>query len=222
MIIAIANTKGGCCKTTTAVNLIAELARRSLSVALLDADQQRTAAKWGSRRQAATIGGKVRPNRDFFINSCAAGCYQAIQQHIGNQQAIIIDAGGWDSPQMREAMAAADIMIIPMQPSQPDLEALESLTTIIAEAKRSINPGLLPAILLTRTPTSAQNREAADARAALADFGLIPVLRSQIRDRPLYRHLFADGLAAADTRAAKASAARAEIQLLADEILAMQ
>ncbi|PXX49023.1 hypothetical protein DFR38_10559 [Aquitalea magnusonii] len=123
---------------------------------------------------------------------------------------------------MREAMAAADIMIIPMQPSQPDLEALESLTTIIAEAKRSINPNLRPAILLTRTPTSPQNRETADARAALADFGLIPVLRSQIRDRPLYRHLFADGLAAADTTAAKASAARAEIQLLADEILAMK
>ncbi|WP_168190843.1 AAA family ATPase [Aquitalea aquatilis] len=216
MIIAIANTKGGCCKTTTAVNLAAELERRKHLTVLHDADPQETAYKWALRRLA------LRPCATHLIAVCeAANVLKSATQWASNT-VVIIDAGGWDSPQMREAMAAADIMIIPMQPSQPDLEALESLTSIIADAKRSINPGLLSAILLTRTPTSPQNRETADARAALADFGLIPVLRSQIRDRPLYRHLFADGLAVADTRAAKASAARAEIQLLADEILAMQ
>jgi chromosome partitioning protein len=213
MIIAIANTKGGCCKTTTAVNLLAELHRRKIKTALIDADAQATAYKWCTRRE--------KRKGQFLYCHDTEKVYRTATDPWPRQN-VIIDAGGWDSPQMREAMAAADIMIIPMQPSQPDLEALESLTTIIAEAKRSINPALRPAILLTRTPTSPQNRETADARAALADFGLIPVLRSQIRDRPLYRHLFADGLAVADTTAAKASAARAEIQLLADEILAMK
>src|SRR3712207_255489 len=45
-VIGVCNRKGGSGKTTTAIHLAGELAARSLSVELVDADEQGSAAQW--------------------------------------------------------------------------------------------------------------------------------------------------------------------------------
>ena len=50
MIILIGSQKGGCGKSTTAVNISAELANKGHDVVLVDADRQSTAANWAMDR----------------------------------------------------------------------------------------------------------------------------------------------------------------------------
>jgi len=52
MIILIGSQKGGCGKSTTAVNICATLAKNGQDVVLVDADRQCTAANWAMDRSA--------------------------------------------------------------------------------------------------------------------------------------------------------------------------
>jgi chromosome partitioning protein len=53
MIISFLNQKGGVGKTTLAVNVAAQLARRGRKVLLIDADKQASASTWASLREEA-------------------------------------------------------------------------------------------------------------------------------------------------------------------------
>jgi len=47
MILLVGSQKGGCGKSTTAVNICVQLAKNGRDVVLVDADRQCTAANWG-------------------------------------------------------------------------------------------------------------------------------------------------------------------------------
>mgnify|MGYP003678719791 FL=1 len=59
MIVLFGSRKGGCGKSTTAVNVCAALANRGNDVVLVDADPLSTAAKWVMDRDENTDLSKV-------------------------------------------------------------------------------------------------------------------------------------------------------------------
>ena len=147
MIILIGSQKGGCGKSTTAVNICATLAKNGQDVVLVDADRQCTAANWAMDRSA---------NSSLSVVHCVQK-YENIRETLQDldkrYEYVIVDAAGRDSRELRTGMTAAHVLLVPFRPSQPDLDTLPNLQEIITQAK-DLNPELLVYGLLTMAPTN--------------------------------------------------------------------
>ena len=209
MIILIGSQKGGCGKSTTAVNICAELASLGHDVVLVDADRQCTSANWAMDRTANEKLAKVHcvqkyeNIRDTLID---------LDKRYGF---VIVDAAGRDSRELRTGMLAAHVLIVPFRPSQPDLDTLPKMQEIITQAK-DLNPDLKVFGLLTMTPTNPAIREEAEARICLEDYPVIELLTTIIHDRKCYRDAMSDGLGVVEMDNPKA---KDEIKKLIAEIM---
>lgn len=209
MIILIGSQKGGCGKSTTAVNISAELAGKGHDVVLLDADRQSTAANWAMDRAE---------NKTLAKVNCVQK-YDNIRDTLldldKRYEYVIVDAAGRDSRELRTGMTAAHILIVPFRPSQPDLDTLPNMQEIIIQAK-DLNPTLKIFGLITMAPTNPIVHEEAEARDCLNDYPEIKPLSTMIRDRKVYRDAMSDGLSVVEMDNAKA---KMEIKKLVEEIL---
>jgi chromosome partitioning protein len=209
MIILIGSQKGGCGKSTTAVNICAELAGKGHDVVLVDADRQCTSANWVMDRIENTALAKVNcvqkyeNIRDTLLD---------LDKRYGY---VVVDAAGRDSRELRTGMTAAHILVVPFRPSQPDLDTLPKMQEIIIQAK-DINPNLNVFGLITMAPTNPVIHEEADARDCLNDYPEINLLNTIIRDRKVYRDAMSDGFGVVEMSNDKA---KEEIKNLVEEIL---
>lgn len=113
MIIAIVNEKGGSGKTTLAINLACKLSDEGDKVAFVDSDPQKSGELWINIRKEEKL------ELPFF--------YAKDLKDLKNFDSVIIDTGGRDSKEMREALSIADIVLMPTYPSQYDLAVLNNM-----------------------------------------------------------------------------------------------
>jgi chromosome partitioning protein len=198
MIVLIGSQKGGCGKSTTAVNICAALANNGRDVVLVDADRQCTAANWALDRSS---------NESLPTVHCIQK-YENIRDTLldldGRYEYVIVDAAGRDSRELRTGMTAANVLIVPFRPSQPDLDTLPNLQEIIIQAK-DLNPDLQVFGLITMAPTNPVVHETEEAREYLQDYPEIHLLNTIIRDRKVYRDAMSDGLGVVEMGNPKAS-----------------
>ncbi|GAC1489983.1 MAG: hypothetical protein NVS2B11_15250 [Acetobacteraceae bacterium] len=103
----------------------------------------------------------------------------------------------------RRAIRGADLVVVPVQPSAPDVWAAEGTLKLAAEEKR-------PAcVVLNRVPSSGKQRE--QTEHALRSRELI-VLPAALGNRAAFSQAFAQGLGV--TEAAPRTAAAAELRAL--------
>ncbi|MCX7089764.1 MAG: AAA family ATPase [Methylococcales bacterium] len=209
MIILIGSQKGGCGKSTTAVNICAELAGSGHDVVLVDADRQCTSANWAMDRVE---------NKTLAAVHCVQK-YENIRDTLldldQRYEYVIVDAAGRDSRELRTGMTAAHILVVPFRPSQPDLDTLPNMQDIIIQAK-DLNPALKVFGLITMAPTNPMIHEETDARDCLKDYPDIHLLTTLIKDRKVYRDAMSDGLGVVEMGNDKATA---EIKNVVKEIL---
>lgn len=208
MIVLIGSQKGGCGKSTTAVNICADLAIKGHDVVLVDADRQCTSANWAMDRSA---------NESLPVVHCIQK-YENIRDTLldldQRYEYVIVDAAGRDSRELRTGMTAAHILLVPFRPSQPDLDTLPNLQEIITQAK-DLNPDLVVRGLITMAPTNPVVHEAEEAREYLQDYPEIQLLSTIVRDRKVFRDAMSEGMGVVEMDNEKASQ---EIQSLMQEL----
>lgn len=121
MIITIANQKGGCGKSTIAVNLAVSLSIRGKNVVLVDADAQATSTKFLDDRRSA-FPQKPSP---WHLQSWGDILYDRINMLSHGHEYVIVDVGGFQSNTTDAAISACDKLVVPVLPSDPDLWATQ-------------------------------------------------------------------------------------------------
>ena len=209
-VVAFANQKGGTGKTTLLMNVAAGLLRSGRRVAVVDADPQGTALRWS---QAA-------PTRPFPVPVSPSGrteddIRRAIKAARSHTDVVLVDCPpSVEAHESRVVMSLAQLVVVPIAPSPPDLWATRGIVHLMAGLKRKDGP--LKGILVANRvpPRSALGR---DVLELLADFEL-PLARVTIGARAAYAQAAALGASVFDLKRSGAAAA-AEIEALTSELL---
>jgi chromosome partitioning protein len=207
MIIALLNQKGGVGKTTLALHLAGEWARRGKRVTLIDADPQGSALDWSqqpSRSGAMRLFGVVGLARDTL--------HREAPELARDADHIVIDGPPRVAGLMRSALLAADLVLIPVQPSPFDGWASAEMLELLAEA-RIYRPQLAARFALNRC--GVRTVIARETAETLADHDP-PVLASTIGQRVVFAQAAQTGQLAGELDAT--SLAAREIAALVAEI----
>ena len=200
IVITVAQQKGGAGKTTLVANLAAALAATH-RVAVLDIDPQHTLARWHA----------LRAGRGAAITlSDQAGWRLAatLDRLRANHDVVLIDSAPQVDTDARRAIRAASIVLVPVQPSAPDIWAASATLLLANEENRPAH------LILNRAGGGSRVRDA--TMRALAAGGLA-VLPQTLGNRAAFSHAFGLGLGV--TEDAPRSLAASEVRLLIAAVL---
>jgi chromosome partitioning protein len=207
MKISIQNQKGGVGKTTLAIHISHALALKGARVLLVDADPQGSARDWAAARSDKppfSVIGLDRPTIHRDLPALAK-----------DYDHVVIDGPPRVSDLARSAIIAADLVVVPIQPSPYDVWAANEVIKLIAEA--SVFKENLKSVFVInrRIVNTAIGR---DVGEALAEYP-IPVLKTVISQRVGFAESAAAGGTVLDTD--PSGTAAKEIMALTDEILGL-
>lgn len=132
-IVSLIAQKGGVGKTTLAVNLATVAAESGLRVAVVDFDPQATSVYWAELREANPE--TLRPVEVKFLPVRGVlGRIEALKAE--GFDLVLLDTPPKSGDIATDIARASDLMLIPCQPSTPDLGAIASTMDSADNAKK--------------------------------------------------------------------------------------
>lgn len=209
-IIAIVNQKGGAGKSTIAMHLAGSLGRRERKVLVVDADRQGTATRWA----ASAADEFPFPAAVNGLSAAEDKVHREVAKFVADYHFIVIDCPpALESLIPQSALLVADLALVPVIPSPPDLWAAVGIRRLIESTKIS-NPELKAQLIINDLEPN--TTVAQKVRDILPEFG-IDLMKSVVHHRTAYRQAAAYGSTVHTLKRAKAAVS--EIEALTTEIL---
>lgn len=184
-VIAVANSKGGAGKTTTALLLACELALHA-EVTIIDADPNKPVTKW------AKLPGKP-DNLTVVTNETENTMTDEIDEAAAQKPFVIIDLEGVASRRASYAISRADLVIVPCQGAQLDADQAVEIMKEIRREERAFRRQIPFAILFTRTRVVAKPRTARHIEEQFRAHPEIDTFHTELHERDAFSAIFSFG-----------------------------
>ncbi len=184
LITLIANLKGGSGKSTVTFNLGLWLQMKGQPVVAYDLDPQSTLSDVAEVRREE---GYAPP---LVVYQNEGDLSSQLQIHPGQ---VLVDVGAANMDAMKQAIAVADRVVIPVPPSQPDVWATQRFLKIVDEAiVNSKRPELFT--FVNRADTHRAVRESDETEEVLAQLPGITLIPHRLYQRTIYRRSLSEGM----------------------------
>jgi chromosome partitioning protein len=178
--IAVANSKGGCGKSTTVLILAGEYVAQGYAVHIIDADPSERVFKWVTYEAARTSITASKANGKTMRAE--------IEKARKHADVVLIDVEGSANAALTMAIGYSNAVLIPATMSPPDVEdamATFKLVQDMADAGR----GYIPCGLVwSNVPPAIRSREMVNLEAQVAE-AKIPVV-GRVMQRTAFSSLF--------------------------------
>lgn len=177
-LVALISQKGGAGKTTVTMQLAAGLAERGFSVAIADLDPQESALRWSE---------SASPEKPFpALVARIGGDAEALRVQVkalGHKcDFVLLDCPpSIEHPHSEGALDLADLALVPVVPSPPDLWSARAMERFIL-SRMNLRKGLTGALLPNRVQRTALSGSVLEV---MRDFSL-PVIGAALTQRNAY------------------------------------
>lgn len=203
-IISILNQKGGCGKTTIAINLAHSFNISGYKILLVDSDPQGTARDWNALNE-----GSILPVIGLDRDSLAVD----IKSVQNGYDIIIIDGAPSIEKMLVASVKVSDIIIVPVQPSPYDIWATSDLVDLIKARQEVTNGKPFASFLVSRAIKN--TKLSAEVSEVLKQYEL-PVLNAYTTQKVVYPTAASEGQTVFSTSSNEASI---EIDTIKNELI---
>ena len=183
-VIVMASSKGGVGKTTCAILLAAGFSRLGRKVTCFDCDPNQSLTRWANRGLPDGVMHGGNPGANEIV--------PAIRKADGDGRIVIVDLEGIASRTVSRAIAMADLVLVPMQPTAIDAEIGSEAIGLVREEEDVLARRIPHAVVLTRTGAAVKTRVQRTLEAALGE-AEVDVIKPALVQRQAFAEMFRHG-----------------------------